>query len=224
MLAAGVELFLEAGPDVSVTRVKLAAAAQRAGYTTGAVYKCWARQEDFHRDLARAALSWRDRSSVADLIQGIRSAVDAGVPALEVLRIGSEWNSRQYADNGMRYFTFFSLRSAAVHDPELLAASDARVEEGLAAHVELYDTLLRSWGRRVRPPMTIEHIARLIAALDEGLAIQDAGRQRLPVVVREDLDERVGREWTLLAMGLQALLDTFTEPIPDGADSAVASA
>ncbi|MFV0306474.1 MAG: hypothetical protein ACK5OX_01870 [Desertimonas sp.] len=220
-MAAGIELFLEAGPDVGVTRVKLAAAAQRAGYTTGAVYKCWARQEDFHRDLARAALAWRDRSSVADLVHAIRHAVDAGAPEREVLRLGSQLSADLYASNAMRFYTFFALRAAAVHDSDLLAASDARVEEGLAAHVELYEALLTMWRRRLRPPMTIHHIARLIAALDEGLAIQDAGRCRLPRIHRPNLGEGVGTEWTLLGLGLEALLYTFTEPIPEGDDDGV---
>jgi hypothetical protein len=55
-------VLYETGVVAGVSHVKLAAAATRAGYTTKAAYRCWPSTEDFHRDVARAAILRNERA------------------------------------------------------------------------------------------------------------------------------------------------------------------
>jgi len=211
LLDAGIELLHEKGVAAGVGHIRLADVAHHAGYTTGAAYRCWDSQQDFHRDLAVAALQWRDRSSIADTIKQVRPLVDQRAPFLEFLRVGGESNVHRLPDES-QYFTALALRASAVRTPELIAASNERVEEGLAAHAELYETLLGVFELRMRAPFTTAHLAAVLAAMAEGFAIQDVTGTRHPHLHRTDLGDGVGSDWTLFATAMQAILEFFTEP------------
>lgn len=210
LLDTGVMLLHDLGVRAGVTHVKLAEVARRAGYTTGAAYRCWPRQADFHRDLALAAIDWRDRSSVADTINSIRQLVDSGAPVLEVLRVGAQANIHRFPDE-TDFFTTLALRASAMQDEEMLMAGFRRVEEGLAAHTDLYEALLKVFHRRMRTPFTVAQMAKVVAAMAEGFAIQDGTGARHPHLDRDDLGEGVGRDWTLFGTALQFLVEAFTE-------------
>jgi AcrR family transcriptional regulator len=202
------------GVRAGVGHVRLEQAARRAGYTTGAAYRCWSSQDDFHRDLALAALAWRDRSSNADAITSIRTAVDAGVPIDEVVRIGAAANvERTPVDTD--YFVPLVLRATARFDDELAAAARTRVDEGIAAHEQLHEILLTRYRRRVRAPLTTRDLATIIAAIADGFAVQDVGREH-PRVVVDHPGPGVGHEWTLLGLALRAIVAELTEPVTDG--------
>jgi hypothetical protein len=211
VLAAGLDLLHGAGVRPGVGHVRLEQAARRAGYTTGAAYRCWPWQDDFHHDLALAALGWRDRSSNADAITSIRAAVDAWAPADEVVRVGAAANvERTPMDTD--YFVPLVLRATARFDDELAAAAAARVDEGIAAHEQLHEILLTRYRRQVRPPLTIRDLATIIAAIADGFAVQDVGREH-PRVVVDDPGPGVGREWTLLGLAIRAIVAELTEPL-----------
>ena len=194
-----------------VSHVRLEQAARCAGYTTGAAYRCWATQEDFHRDLTLAAMAWRDRLSNADVITSVRSAVDAGVPLAEVVRVGAAANvERQPTETD--YFVPLVLRATARFDAELAAAARARVEEGITAHERLHEVLLAKYQRRVRPPLTLRHLSTIIAALADGFAVQDVGCEH-PHVEVDGVGPGVGDDWTLLGMAVMAIVDQLTEPV-----------
>jgi AcrR family transcriptional regulator len=211
VLDAGASLLYETGVTAGVSHVKLAAAATRAGYTTGAAYRCWPSQEDFHRDLARAAIARDVRASIADIVSDLRPLVDAGAPWLELVRCGAEANMFRTPDRA-DFFIALALRASARSDPELINTSVARIEEGLADHTELFAVLATKYGRRMRPPFTMSHLTAVVAALAEGFAIQDATGTRHPRLERDGLGAGVGRDWTLFGTVVQILIEAFTEP------------
>jgi hypothetical protein len=92
LLKAGIDILHDVGVTAGVGHVKMASACQRAGYTTGAAYRCWPTQADFQRDLAIAALEWRDRPSVADTVVSVRALIKSRAPLLEAIRVGAEHN------------------------------------------------------------------------------------------------------------------------------------
>ena len=171
LLAAGVELLYEAGVVSGVGHVKLAAVAARAGYTAGAVYRCWPSQQDFHRDLARAAILREERASIADIVSDIRRLVDAGAPLLEVLRIAAHGNVYRTPER-TDFFVALALRASALSNPDLVDASIERVGEGLAAHRELFSALAELYHRRMRPP---KERRQLNQAIFERIEIKDDG-------------------------------------------------
>jgi AcrR family transcriptional regulator len=220
ILAAGLDLLHDVGVRAGVSHVRLEHAARRAGYTTGAAYRCWPSQDEFHRELALAALAWRDRGSNADVIRSVREAVDTNAPVEEVIRLGAAANVARTPEE-TDYFVPLVLRAGARFDEELAAAARARVDEGIAAHEQLHQVLLTRYHRRVRPPLTLRELSTIIAAVADGFAVQDVGREH-PRVEIEPTAPGVGREWTLLGVAVWALVEQLTEPIPEEPAASVA--
>ena len=212
ILASGLDQLHRAGVRGRVSHVRLEQAARCAGYTTGAAYRCWATQEDFHRDLALSAPGVALRLSNADVIASVRSAVDAGVPLEEVVRVGAAANvGRQPTETD--YFVPLVLRGTARFDAELAeAACWARVEEGPRGDERLHEVLLTKYQPRVRPPLTLRHLSTIIAALADGFAVQDVGCEHAHVEV-DDAGPGVGADWTLLGMAVMAIVEQLTEPL-----------
>ena len=158
LLEAGVDLLHELGIHPGVTHVRLTEVAHRAGYSTSAAYRCWETQADFHRDLAIAALEWHDRALIADTTRMVRTIISAHAPWLEVLRVGGNSNVERTPAE-VEFYIALAIRAASGCDPEVGLAADRRVTEGLDAHGELYSVLLEVYGREMRPPYTIDHLA-----------------------------------------------------------------
>lgn len=216
LLEAGIRMLHETGVVAGVEHVRLADVCARAAYTTGAAYRIWPTQADFHRDLAIAAIRWRDRSPVADTLASVRGALLERAPLAEVVRVGAEANvSRMPRETD--YYVTLALRACALHDERLAEASTQRVAEGIAAHDQLYTALLAQYGRRPRPPFTGAHLAAAVGALAEGFAVQDTTRDRHPRLVLDGYGPGVGTDWTLFGATMMALVEGFTEPVPGAA-------
>lgn len=210
ILAAGVRLLHERGLALAVTSVGIADAAHAAGYTAGAAYRHWPTQESFHEALAVAALRWRDRSSYSDVIESIRGPVDEGAPVLEVIRIAAQGFVERNPGETDAFLTL-ALRAAAHGDDDLATEAARRVADGLAEHAQVWRMLVAWSGRRVRPPFTIEHVTEVLAALGDGVRVQDVGRAHTRM--ERELGEGVGSEWTLFGAAVQAVVEFFTEPV-----------
>ena len=209
LLDAGIDLLHELGVRPGVGHVHLAEVARRAGYTPSAAYRCWDSQADFHRDLAAAALAWRDRALIADTTRMVRAMISAQAPWQEVLRVGGNSNVHRTPAE-VEFYTALALRAAAGHDPELRSVADRRVADGLSAHSELFTVLLNVYGREMRPPYTIDHITGTIGALADGFAVQDVSGENHPHLDRDDVSDGVGRDWTLFACVLEIVTERMT--------------
>ena len=202
LLDVGLQCLYERGVSVGVTHVKLNDVVTAAGLTTGAAYRCWDNQEAFHHDLAVAAMRWRDRHSIAATVDGIRDLVDRRAPWREVVRAGAAANLESFR-NDPSFVTSIALRVCAQFDDALERAGKDRLDTALSSFADLYGGLLKLYGRRMRPPFTLEHFTMMIAALSEGFVLQmlsgmehphvelDVGRPRCRFDV--DADGRRGR-------------------------------
>lgn len=211
LLDAGVELLIETGVTPGVSHVKMAEAARRAGYTSGAAYGFWANQGDFQRDVVAEMLRHRAGSAVTDTVKCIRRLVDSGAPFLEVMRAGTEANLHRWPDDA-RYFTTLVLRATTIADPELRTLSHRRLVDALADYVDLYEAMLKVCRRRMRVPYTTFQLAALLAATAEGFALQEAAGVDHPRFERCDVGDDVGAVWTLFGVAVEILIDAFTEP------------
>ncbi len=220
LLDTGLRLLKERGLFVGVTHVRLSEVVAEAGMTTGAAYRCWDDQEAFHRDLALAAVRFRDHGSIDATVQRIRSLVDDHAPLAEVLRTGAEANLHRYPEDAGFLITI-PLRMTSPTDPELAQASSERHHEAMTSFASLYDALLGVYGRRMRAPRTTMHLAETLGALSEGFAIQMLSGETHPHVRREDIGEDVGSDWTLLGLAVEAIVERYTEPIDSTGSAAV---
>lgn len=211
LLDVGVRMLYERGVDIGVAHVKVADVVAEAGLTTGAAYRCWDNQEAFHQDLAVAAVLWRDGPPDGVTAAHIAGLVDERAPLPEVLRTASEPNLFSYPEN-MTFLTTIGLRACGPTDEALAEAGRRRFEEAIGSYTELYGALAKLYGRRVRPPFTMTHVALALAALSEGFALQAMTGMPHPHVERTDVPDGVGTDWSLLACAVEAIVEGFTEP------------
>jgi AcrR family transcriptional regulator len=218
LLDVALELLHERGVHVAVTHVRLSDVATEAGLTTGAAYRCWPNQDTFHRDLAVAAVQWRDHASIATTVERIRELVDERAPLAEVLRVGAAANIYRYPEDAP-FLISVALRTCAPADSELAVAARERLDSSIENFSSLYDALLHWYGRRMRAPFTIDDLALTLAALSEGFTIQSMAGTPHASIERDDVDAGIGSDWTLLGCAVESIVDRFTESIPQGAHS-----
>ncbi|GGL98059.1 TetR/AcrR family transcriptional regulator [Nakamurella endophytica] len=208
LLDTAVGLLHEQGPAAGVLHIRLSDVVARAGLTTGAAYRLWSDQRDFHDDLAIAALRWRDRSLMTKTTDAIAPVVRSGGSLADVLRAGAEANVQRMPED-VGILVTLALRAAAYRQPSLLRAAAERRQDAVASFGDLYGRMMQRFGRRLRPPFTMEHLCAAFTAVVEGFGVQTATGDGHPSV---RLPEEGGREWTLLGVCLAALVDRFTEP------------
>ena len=222
LIDVGIRLLHERRVSVSVTHVRLADVVAEAGLTTGAAYRCWENQAAFHRDLAVAAAKWRDKDSVTETVEAIKGVVDERGPLSEMLRRGADANLYRYPDH-TSFLTTIALRTCAPADPAVAEAGREHLTTAIDSFSDLYGTLLVVYGRRMRSPYTVRHLATALAALSEGFAVQAVTGEPHPRVERDDVGPGVGTDWSLFGCAAEAVIDRFTEPDPDVSGTPVAS-
>jgi AcrR family transcriptional regulator len=207
LLDTAVQILHEKGPAAGVLHVRLSDVLTRTGLTTGAAYRLWDNQQDFHDALAVAAMRWRDRSMLERTTQAAFSVVAGGGGLEDLLRAAGAANVQDLpADNGI--MTTLALRAAAYNQPGLLRASAERSQHMVASFHQLYLDLLRTYGLRMQEPFTLDHLADGMSALVDGFGVQTACGAQHPSITLGD------NSWTLLGVCLTALVRHMTEPDP----------
>ncbi len=87
------------------------------GYATSTLYRYWDAQSDFHRDLAAAALEFRDRHALADTISTVRELIEERAPLSEVLRVGGNRNMVRDAETEQVWYTSLALAGIGRNRP-----------------------------------------------------------------------------------------------------------
>jgi AcrR family transcriptional regulator len=215
LLDVGIRMLYERGVDIGVTHIKITDVVAAAGLTTGAAYRCWDNQEAFHKDLAVAAVLWRDGPPNAVTADHIAELIDERAPLAEILRTATEPNLFNYPEN-TAFLTTIGLRACGPTDEALATAGRQRFEDAIESYADMYDALAGLYGRRVRPPFTMTQIALMLAALSEGFALQAMTGMPHPHVERTDVPPDVGSRWSLLACAIQAIVEQYTEPCEPG--------
>ena len=211
LLDTAVTMLHEQGPAAGVMHIRLGDLVTRVGLTTGAAYRLWADQREFHNELAVAALRWRDRSLLHKTERAVGPVVAAGGTLLQVLRAGAAANVQTLPDDVGILLTL-ALRAGAYHQPGLLHAAAERRQEAVASFGDLYGHLMRAYGRRFREPFTMEHLCAAFTAVVEGFGVQTATGEVHPTMTVVTEDDPGGEEWTLLGVCLTGLIDRMTEP------------
>jgi AcrR family transcriptional regulator len=214
LIDVGMRLLHERRVYVSVTHVRLTDVVKEAGLTTGAAYRCWENQDAYHRDLAVAAARWRDRASVEETVEAVRGLVEAKAPLAEVLRVGAEANLYEYPHHTAT-LTTIALRTCAPADPALAEAGREHLSQAVDAFAELYELVMPLYGRRMRKPYTTTDLATVLAAISEGFTLQGITGEPYTRVERHDVEPGVGSDWSLFGCAVEAVVDRFTEPVPE---------
>jgi AcrR family transcriptional regulator len=229
LIATGIAMLHERGATVGVSHIRLQEVVKRAGLTTGAAYRLWDTQEDFHCELAVAAVRRRAEDPVSRTSSAIVDLVEARAPMSEVIRVAAAAHIDGYGDDDGRasqsdwFLTTLALRAGARHGDELQQASRARHAGSIDSFVEFYTTLMKAYDMRMRPPFTVEHFAVAVAALGEGFALHAIEGEAHPVVCPDGANGRAeaSEEWTLFGVAVSCLVEAMMAPcVPGGAPEA----
>lgn len=212
ILEQGLRILHENGVSVGLGRVPMRQAAADAYLTTGAAYNIWDGQAAFHRDLAIAAVLWNDGGPLEETLRRVRTAIRAGKPWSEVVRLGAEGHVHDpHRDRG--YLISLALRATAGDDEAIRTATVSRHENSVRQFARFVDELLTHYRRGMRPPYGAVDLVTAIGALSEGFGVHALSGIDHP---RYAVD---GRQWTLFGVSTLALCEYFTEPL-EGAESA----
>ncbi len=223
ILEAGIQMLLERGATAGVQHIRLQEVLRSVGLTTGAAYRIWDDQDEFHRDLAVEMVGLRFAPPVASAAGAIEDVLASGgsledvarAAALDFVTYSSKFHLEPESRDSHAFITALALRTAAGGWPELRAASAERHRESIAAFVPFYAELLQRYGRRVREPLTIVDFTEAMAALGEGFAIRAAeGLDHPHYDIPEDAEVPSG-QWTLFGIGILGLVTAFTVPVTD---------
>lgn len=224
LLDVGIAMVYEQGVTAGVGHIRLRDVLDRAKLTTGAAYRLWPDQSAFQRDLAVAAATWRADKPLGRTVAAIRELIADEAPLRAVIRRGSATHIDDLVHGdgneawpSSSFLTALALRAAAAHSDPLRAASAARHQESVSSFVALYEAMLSLYGRRMRPPLTVEHLAVAMAALGEGFALQAIEGEEHPMLSMPVDGADEDEEWTLFGVAVEAIVESFTETDPEAA-------
>ncbi len=198
LLDAGRALAHEQPAGPPLEHIRLTDVADRAGVSVGALYHYWDSQDGYRDDLLDEVFAPSRFDPPADL---------DGVDLVDLIRVGTEAELD-------RLRTSPDLRVLMA----MWAAADPAIEPRVAEHFRavgedwaaFYEAVFRARGLEVRPPFTYAHVAALLTAVGDGLAVRSSVD---PGAVPADVEVDGEGRWTLLGAALVALLPAFSRPV-----------
>lgn len=230
LLRVGMQMLLERGVSAGVQHIRLQEVLRRAGLTTGAAYRLWADQNDYHRDLAVAMVRLRlsrptdyARAAVDDLIASgaVGDDVIRAAAAVHVRSTDVDLDDPADARDAQQFLIGLALRTAADAWPELKEASRERHRESIAAFAEFYAYVMQAYGLRMKSPLTIDDFTEAMAAMGEGFAVRALEGIEHPTYDVAGDQEVPSGSWTLFALAVRALVNEFMTSADDGENSGI---
>lgn len=242
LMDVGQSILLEEGLGARADALTFKRAFERIKSDTGVgltnasvIGRLWTNQADYQTDVLVALASDRSRSTVnevADVVAKVLEECDLSTPEAraaslrEVCRVAGETQG-----NALRHSASWSLwinlwamatsSSLADRQHRILTTLMEGYEEINQHAEEVFGFLMMLLGYRLRAPLTIRQFLNAAGALSEGCSLRDRVDSRMVGIVRPTGPDGEDQEWTIYAIGLEALTREFFESDPDyGAEPA----
>lgn len=217
ILKEGLRLLLERGASAGVQHIRLQEVLRGVGLTSGAAYRIWADQSDFHRDLAIEVMHLRFAAPSESAGIAVSEALESGGTMDDAIRLAAldhvTYAAQFHLEPGSRdshvFITALALRTAAGSWPELREASADRHEESIADFSRFYSSMMERFGYRMRTPFSIRDFAEAMAALGEGFAVRAAEGLDHPMLEISEDEESVAGQWSLFGIAARGLVEAF---------------
>jgi hypothetical protein len=208
------------------------------------IRRVWENQADYQADVlasvaAEEGLGAFDRTiqALVPLIEGLDvSTAEAREQSLrEVCRIGGAANILTLLESP-NWSLWIAVWSLATTEPSRGTPPPVDFQKRIrVALLEGYDGFTARWedayrtladflGMRIRAPLTFGQLSVAVGALAEGCSLRHRVDEGMEGIVRPTGPHGEEQEWTLFAIGLEAILHQFFEPDPERADPPVPAA
>lgn len=134
----------------------------------------------------------------------------------EMIRVVGALNFNNIRDNQhWRIYQAASVTATTQTEPDAEIVTTLRTaEEGLIqAYAEFFADMAALFGLALRPGLEINEFSFSAYALNEGLANRPSRNYRLDGIERPTGPDGAMRSWTLFAIGFEALVNQFFEPL-----------
>ena len=236
-MTAGLRILDEEGLGIAIADLTFKRVFQRVEADTGVrltnasiIRRVWENQSDFQADvlaaIAAASNSTGELDRTADAIGPLLGDLDLSTPearlwamgeicrlagraSFDALTVSREWSL------WVGVWVLAASGAPGSVDPRI---RDTLVHGYLASTeqwVAMHGAILGLLGLRPRPPLTLRDFTVSTGALIEGCVLRQVGAEDLPVIVRPTGPGGSPQEWTLFAVGLEALARQFFEPDPE---------
>lgn len=231
LLEAGREALQRHGPGCGLDPVTLDGAIADADVPRGSAYRLWQDehippQQSFRRavqldvlrrvGLGAPAVTAKFKETYGEYAEFTRSdsAEDREWAFRTILRIVSN-HSFERLDSSRSWPIYRALRSNVVAKAAPRADALEAVRRGeeaqIDAYAQMYDEIAKVYGVRIREPFTVREFAATAFALNEGIASRVTDGFRRRKIMQNTGRNGEEEEWTLFAVGLEALTKEFFE-------------
>ncbi len=240
MLKMGRLVLIEDGFGVGLDTLTFKRVFERIDAETGlklsnasVIRRVWKNQADYQADVL-ATIAVED--ALGEFDETVRALVplldtlDASTPEArwrslrEVCRVGGSASSFMLLEspNWSMWIAVWAMATAnnvGSQQTEYQRRIRAALLEGYEGFTTLwegaYAGLAALLGMRVKAPLTLRQLSVAVGALAEGCSLRQHVDPDLGVILRPTGPRGEDQEWTLFAIGLEALLIQFLEPDPD---------
>ena len=236
MLAAGREVLLSDGLGSGAEHLSFKRVLGHIADTQGiritnasVIGRVWESQEAFQLDVIRSVVDQQVEDEVEVVSETLAEAlgrVDVSSPAMrraslaELIRVTCDEYmqaaSTSAASIQMALVTYVAASEMVGGDSSIIESFRATEDRLTLRYIELYEVGLAYVGWRIRPGLSIRDAALALSAFAEGVLLRQIVEPEAfhPILRVRELDGREV-EWSLFAIGMDKLVDFFTEPDPD---------
>ncbi len=236
LLEEGRQILFEEGLEAGSSNLTFKRVFERVEEKTGTrvthasvIKRVWENQADFQADVLVTVAQDEARPEVGGAVDAIASLLgsldlstsESRACALrEVCRVGGTASSTAIArsTNWPLWISVVAMATASV-EPDQQKRIKAALAEGYTSvskfWTENFIALSGVLGLRMRRPWTIEQFTRSVIAYSEGCSLRERTSDRVEMMIRPTGPNGEDQEWSLFAVGLEALVHQFLEPDPE---------
>jgi len=235
LLEAALEILREEGLHTGSLNITFKRVCDRVQLRTGiqvtngsVIGRIWENQADFQADVLVAVANDESRPELGLIFNALAPLLDeADLSSPEsrarlvqqVCRVGGHANSVATAESP-NYPLWMHVVATAITTSN--AEQRERIllvlREGYTSFTKLWEesfgALAALLGLRIRPESDMSQFVVVVAALDQGFSLRHRINGKIEYVTRPTGPNGENEDWTLFALGLEALVHQFFEPDP----------
>lgn len=235
LLEAALEILREEGLRTGSVNITFKRVCDRVQLQTGirvtngsVIKRIWENQAEFQADVLVAVASDRSRPELGLIFNALEPLLDEAVLSnpesrarlvQQVCRVGGEANAVATAESP-NYPLWMHVVATAITTSDVQQRERILLplSEGYTSFTKLWEesfaALAALLGLRIRPEADMSQFVMVLTALDQGFALRHRINGKIEYVTRPTGPNGENEDWTLFALGLEALVHHFFEPDP----------